>query len=363
MLLRHICKELPSITTAIEKAIVSTESKLNTLGNPREKPKEQRLYLHKGAENFLRRTDNALKGIYSDTFFALSAHSGGHATRLRTKIQNLNIAFTAVMYSKGHTWEFSDDPEQVQAALNIPNELIDQEYDAAFDQPQYVTRARFLETTIGEFVKDSRPPGLPSLVNPWVIGEVFREQSVLWGEIAMFHLRKAFEAVKECICLALESLLDAQTFKLLMQEHIDPVLDRKWQNLKAKLKELLTPYQVHEPTTYDPSFISMLNKTQSKRYAEASGEGIRGQLDAFRRNSSSSRHLLTESIDDYTNIEILDMMETYYKVSLPTIGIPFNANPCRNRSLYLYKMLLCLLSRMALLQVSKMFFRRRLFWA
>jgi hypothetical protein len=105
VLLEHIGMELPSLVTAIQSAVEATESSLKALGHTRETSKEQRSYLTGHAEKFQLLTHDALRGIYSNNFFALTSPDENAPTRLRTAIQNLNIAFAHVMYRKGHSWD------------------------------------------------------------------------------------------------------------------------------------------------------------------------------------------------------------------------------------------------------------------
>jgi GTPase SAR1 family protein len=316
VLLRHICKELPTITASIREAITATETRISKLGEPRESQEAQRLYLTKNSERFQKLTDNALGGIYNDRFFALSSVHGHGAARLRTEIQNLNIAFAYVMYRKGHAWNIKDDPNVIDVGSNPFVSNATQQYEAEFDDPEQVTRADFLQNKIGNYVRESRPSGLPSLVNPWVIGEIFRDQSEPWADIAKYHLERVFQAVKEYTHIALESLMDSRTYNMILLEQVDPELESRKKAVEEKLEELLTPYREQDPTTYDPSFVFELNAIRAKRYksAEASGPFAIGQMRSSSHGNSKPL-LLTETIDDYTNSEIMDLMQVYYRVS------------------------------------------------
>lgn len=99
VLLEHIGLELPSIVTAVQGAISATESSLKALGRARDTSKEQRAYLTGHAEKFQVLTHDALRGIYQDPFFALQYIEEDTSARLRTAIQNLNLAFAHTMVS------------------------------------------------------------------------------------------------------------------------------------------------------------------------------------------------------------------------------------------------------------------------
>jgi GTP-binding protein EngB required for normal cell division len=167
MLLDHITMELPSLVASIQDAAKVIESRLKALGDTRETAKEQRTYLTRHSEKFQMLTNDALRGIYSNRFFELSAPDKQAATRLRTAIQNLNIAFASTMYRKGHTWDISEIKGNRSIFLGDSYPVIEQ-YGSCFEDPVFINRGDFLESHIGQYVRQSRPSGLPSLVNPWV---------------------------------------------------------------------------------------------------------------------------------------------------------------------------------------------------
>lgn len=317
LLLRHIQQELPTIRDAIQHSMLASEQRLSDLGYARETPEQQRSYLVQNAQRFQNLSKDALRGIYQDQFFGFDGPHEHNSLCLRTKIQNLNIAFAHIMFRKGQTWDISDSYDHsVGVGLDGLSSDAIKHYDTSFEDPEHVSRADFLRDHIGKYVRGTRPPGLLSLVNPWVIGAVFRKQSESWEEIAMFHVEEVFQAVKRFIYLALESLLDSRTYSMLVNEQIEPELDVRKRALHSKVKELLVPYTACDPITYDPSWLIELEDVRAKRYAPPASTAF-GAFElshATKQRPSPSRQLLTESFDDFTNSEILDLMQTYYKV-------------------------------------------------
>jgi GTP-binding protein EngB required for normal cell division len=321
VLLEHIGRELPSLVVAVQNAIATTHASLNALGTARDTPRQQRSYLTGHAEKFQMLTNDALRGIYSNPFFALSSPDEPATARLRTEVQNLNIAFAQIMYHKGHTWNITTGQN---SHPSIPRDKLPctvQEYSDEFEEPMVITRADFLTSHIHEYVRQSRPSGLPSLVNPWVIGEIFRQQSQNWRHHANHHLQRVFQAVTDYIEEALGSLMDPQTCGMLMLKHVRPELDQRWRAVEEKMEELLIPYTEQDPITYDPNFIRELDDIRAARYTSATTQHstltpyTNHRKQQHHHQQSTPQHLLTESLDDYTNSEILDLMQTYYKVS------------------------------------------------
>ncbi|KAF1949464.1 P-loop containing nucleoside triphosphate hydrolase protein [Byssothecium circinans] len=311
VLLQHIRKELPSLTGAIQTAINTTESLLKSLGDPRDEPQQQRNYLMEKAQRFGALTLDSLRGIYSDDFFKLDPSNNSiPPARLRTKIQDLNMAFAVAMYSKGHQYRIIDASPQasVQPPYSLPSTAINNYNELS--EPIDIHKSEYLESHIGNQVRLSRPSGLPSLVNPGVIGEVFRQQSKPWEAVARQHLSDVYDAVLAYLYEVLNRTMDTDTLNALMQEHIEPELEKRQQLLNEKLEELLIPFQKQEPITYDASFAFELEQTRMSRYFEHKGQPSVGG------RRSAETQLLTESVDDFTNCEILNMMNTYYKKAI-----------------------------------------------
>lgn len=325
VLLDHVGHELPSLIKAIDGAVDSTAAELKALGNIRETAKEQRAYLTGHAMKFQMLTNEALTGVYNDPFFKLRTLEENSSTRLRTTIQNLNIAFAHTMYQKGHTWNVVDTSSAGYSSASSTEHTYPyaQRYETCFKEPENITRAEFLETCVGAYVRQSRPSGLLSLVNPLVIGEVFRAQSEDWCNIAKHHLRQIFAVMKIYIKEALGALLDDRTHSLLMLRQVKPELDRRWQDVELKLEELLVPYTKQDPITYDLGFLKEREETRAARYRGTPEDQTRtanhtftfGQSNPMQPTSTSSQCLLTESLDHVTNSDILDMMHSYYRVS------------------------------------------------
>ncbi|KAL1598019.1 hypothetical protein SLS60_008507 [Paraconiothyrium brasiliense] len=311
VLLQHIRKELPSLSTAIHSAISSAETDLKALGSPRHDPQQQRNFLMGKAQKFQSLTLDALRGLYNEEFFEVTSFHDIPPTRLRTQIQDLNLAFACAMYSKGHQYHIVDGQGSPDLGASFLASNATYNYNCLPD-PISIDLAKFLDERIGTQVRLSRPSGLPTLVNPWVIGAVFRQQAKPWEAIARQHVSDVYEAVQAYLEESLISMMDSETFYALMHEHVGPELERRRAQLDRKLTELLTPYQKQEPITYDPSFINDLKQVRSKRYF---GSNKQFTFGAQPKGSTPETQLLTESLDDFTNVDILNLMQIYYKVS------------------------------------------------
>lgn len=309
VLLQHIRQELPSLNEAIQNAIVETEAGLKELGAPRDQEPQQRNFLMEKAGRFHRLTEDALRGIYQDQFFELRSMDSIPPTRLRSQIQDLNLAFAHAMYTKGHQYQIIVGQRSSSSEVPPLYSSAIRNYDALPD-PINIARNKFLEEHIGTQVRLSRSSGLTSLVNPWVIGATFRQQSKPWEAIAQSHLRDVFEAVMDYLHECLGHMMDQETFYALMQEQILPELERRRDRLGAKLEEILIQYQKFEPMIYDPSFQVDLDQARARRQSEP-----QVQVQYGGPHNRVITQLLVESPNDFTTSEILDLTNTYYQVS------------------------------------------------
>ncbi|KAF2013483.1 P-loop containing nucleoside triphosphate hydrolase protein [Aaosphaeria arxii CBS 175.79] len=310
ILLRHIRNELPSLVNAIENAVSNTDARLKALGDARESQQQQRIYLTQKAERFQFIISHAVNGTRPPSKEQINEMS------LRSEIQNLGMAFADVMRLKGHTWNIIEDGiDENAVSLKDPSTEL-ASYDAAIADPQYISRGEFLQDVIGMHVRNNRMIGLDAILNPWVIGGVFRQYSEPWEHIARMHLKRVFEAVEAYVEDTLQSLTDDWTYQRLMYEQVGPHLHKKREELSEKLEELLIPYQHREPSTHDPRFSRTIRELRQRRGLQETkpqpdvpfsfGKPIRPRSESF----------LTQSADDPTNEDIMNLMQAYYSSAI-----------------------------------------------
>lgn len=319
VLLQHIRKELPNLTDAIQKAVATTEASLIELGDSREESHEQRIFLMEKTQRFQMLTADAMRGIISDPFFNITpAHTSAHKIpprRLRAEIHNLNLKFAHVMHNKGHRWQIVEDTIPIcggsddSGLRSFSSSALD-DY-AKLEAPEEVKRSEFLRNNINMHIELARPSGLYSSVNPGVVGEIFRQQSKPWEAVARKHLDAIYKAVHAYVEESLSSDMSTETFSALMQELIQPELERRQKRVDEKLKELLVSYREGEPVTYDPTFEQDIYQLRMKRMLKARQAQSSVSTSGVHKNGSSS-----SPVDILTPCDILDRVETYYKVRI-----------------------------------------------
>ena len=315
VLLDQIKAELPSLVDDIQNGVDDCQGKLNKLGGPRSTLDEQRLFLLRISQSFQSLCKAAVDGTYGDSFFEDPRSQKGYDKRLRAGVQNLGIRFAEKMRIKGHHREIVDANEGKKGGR--------------------VTRDDFIDE-ISKLLTTSRGRELPGMFNPLVVGDIFCEQSKPWEGIARDHLHSTWNCVKYFLELTLAHLTDDVTADHLFKEVIDPIMNRKKNQIDDKLQELLAQNQGH-PITYNHYFTETIQKVRQERMEkDAMGrlQSILGSnvnrpikqtdtLDSLSPDDLKVSNLLAAltpsneaNMDRYACSEILICMEAYYKVSL-----------------------------------------------
>lgn len=131
---------------------------------------------------------------------------------------------------------------------------------------------------------------------------------------ARHHLARVYEAVMQYLEGALVSLMDVRSCSILLLKHVRPEMERRWKQAQVKMQEeLLVPYIEQESITYDPGFLQEL---ETIRTARCDASFTLGGNKTTNQARQPAEHLFTEKLDGFTNSEILDMMQAYYKSAL-----------------------------------------------
>lgn len=205
-----------------------------------------------------------------------------------------------------------------------------------FPEPLIISRAKFVDE-VTELLKRSRGRELPGMFNPLIIGDLFHEQSAPWGQLMRLHLKAVLDATRVFLELVTTHLTDEVTADALLREVIDPLMERRYGDMTAKLVELLIPHQKEHPITYNHYFTETIQNMREHRLeAEVTRRlstffGYRDlrtleELPIKMVKTSSLISALTSrneaDMDRYASSELLDCMRAYYKVGIQLLD-PF----------------------------------------
>jgi hypothetical protein len=300
---RHICLELPSLKDELVSALNQAHTQREALGHPRNGKVEYQFFLSEISQNFQNLSRDALSGSYDSPFFNLSLPDSA-ATRLRSLVQELNDDFAKLMYTNGHTIQVVRDGDEAPRPLPIRPEL-----QSKIPNPQVITRSKFLET-IAELEEKSRGQELPTLPNPRLIADVFREQARYWPTLAEYHLRRVQDNVAKFLQLLLQFVTNKTTTSRLMRELINPAMKSISEKLDAKLSELVSPYTTLHPIIYNVQFNKEVQRKRAEWWTHTT-RNKNGQLSVGTEQDA----ILKDPPQYYSASEILNGMQAYYDVS------------------------------------------------
>ena len=165
----------------------------------------------------------------------------------------------------------------------------------------------------------SKLPGLP---NPLLVGELFREYSRPWEELARRHIKNVWEATNQFLELVLKHLTDEEASEKIFTFWIYPIMAQKLEAAHRKLDELIEVHKDH-PITTNPHFIG--NKKKPRQKSSKDELELALQKEFKKSNKKMSLDEINEilsSVDQNFNLDIdlmaaeeaLDNMTAFYEV-------------------------------------------------
>lgn len=301
VLFRQIKSELPSLISDIEKSIATCSSDLARFGRSRITEKEQELFLIEVGQDFQSLCKASCDGTYEDIFFESVESGKGKQKRIRAFVQNESKQFAKVLATKASSWTISGTPEASNDSLS---------------------REEVLKRVV-KLIEGSRGRELPGTFNPLLIGELFREYSTPWKQLAQDHVQAVWEFAKVFIGTVVDNVTDNDVRDALFRLIIDPELDQMLKSANEKLSAFIDELGRH-PITYNHYLTDTVKKAQNERLrasmkgmlTKAFDEGI-GKLNRDNINWLANMILETmePDMDRVAAETALDYMLAYYKVS------------------------------------------------
>ena len=310
-----IKRDLPLLLEDMQSQFTRCSRALDQLGEGRESPQQQREYLSSTLQHLQRLVEAALEGQYSRSEF-LTFFDGNGDKHLRDvmNVQSQDFANHLRESGKQYCIVVSDNscrryakPCSATTALMLtqfrgaPASITNH---APLFVPPYVnggseTRTHVINletycTALARHIRTRRGKHLKDHPSEAVIQDIFRQQSVRWDGIARSYETACFAAACDFVRMAVVHVVGQYTADSLFENHIDSELDRRGGLLRAKVSDLLWPYQAAHPVTYHPSL---------------SARTCKGNMETF-------AHALEERDELLPAAQALDQAQAYYDVSL-----------------------------------------------
>ncbi|KAK9780106.1 putative GED domain-containing protein [Seiridium cardinale] len=251
----NIAHYTSSLTKNIEAGISNRQKQLDDLGQSRPTLKESRLHVHRLASRLEAISIQALDGDYRDEFFGgifvekkRGASGPRRIRKLRTVLQDMNLAFSHVLGTRGCQRIFTDMEDQSRTnhehELDIPSHIKVLVDIFHLEEPEIVS----FQVAAAEIRTAVLANGLgfnPGSSFDRMVVELFKIQSQKWESIAQCYLRLVLDAAlaftKEL--LAYTAGPSSATYNAILSEKLVPFFDNKSRVLNAKLQELLHPHR------------------------------------------------------------------------------------------------------------------------
>lgn len=394
LLFKHIKKELPELRTELDKKLAETAKKLDHLGARRSTVHEQRHYLLKLSMLFHNTTKAALHGHYDAKYFGgkedfEDAVKRLKARRLRAMVQYMNKRFATRLRRGGSKYTFeeegvsgidSDDsdedlaspaPVTLTAAQNgsspsaptrnasnktslasialtagqdgsSPSALTGNTSDESnmastiAKKPIVFGRRQALDW-VKETLIQTRGRELAGNFNPFLIGELFWEQSENWEDISQKHAEEISQLCDNFVNDLLQELCPPDVYTRLSSGDITNVLKQRLESSQAELKKIIASNKLY-PMTYNHYYTTTMQKLRSQRaekrleerIAKATSQSTYYELGSSVKSSyipvaidridktmlkGLCSEQITQNMDENSCTDALDCLHAYYKVA------------------------------------------------
>lgn len=187
--------------------------------------------------------------------------------RLRAVVRYLNLQFanTMRMYGHKHRIEGGEDYD-IKLDLELDQGVdLDENY-SQFTQLQEVVDRSEAVIRVRRLMTRSRGRELPGTFNPLLISQLFWKQAENWKAIADCHIEKIPDHCSKFVCAAIQSTVVSDVSERLQALKIDGALQKRLNDAKAELGRIIDDTK-HHPTTYDPSYASIVQKARGEKHA------------------------------------------------------------------------------------------------
>ncbi|KAL7946063.1 P-loop containing nucleoside triphosphate hydrolase protein [Trichoderma barbatum] len=299
LLYEHIRREFPALVKEIEDLYRETQRKVEALGASRQTAAEQRQYLTRLANRYQRNVEDALRGNYAADLDTKSQ------LKLRMHLRDLADQFETDIRTKGHTFPFQ------QSDGSVDTDYFDQDVES--EVPDIMPWIR------GSY-KDARGAELPGTVNPTLLINLFRQQTVQWEQIAGDYLEKIFQLITEYSQLESRRTEKDETIRTSLESIILSRIDSTKASAWGQLMDLLNDERGGILQTVNHYFAETLEKIRQERViARLQALGLQDGHDYTidLGKLTSGIHLSNE---DQAVIDIHDVLKAYYKVAIKRFG-------------------------------------------
>ncbi|KAF2740911.1 hypothetical protein EJ04DRAFT_592504 [Polyplosphaeria fusca] len=341
LLLRHLVQELPSLKEEISTKLRDTVARIDKLGEKRGNVMEQRIMLTKISTRVQNVLHAAVNGHYQDSFFgtadvgaALDAPT--NIRRLRAVVQDINLKFANAMRIRGHKYttgfgpgDADDDVADMEQAAQDLAGLEKKDATPTLPKPQFKTRTDAIKW-VELRLQRSRGIEIPGTGNPFLISQLFWEQSENWGKIAEYYVARVAFVCREFVRILVKDFAPPELEVKLHHLSVEIALAGALEGAKKELKNILGDKAGH-PMTYNHYFTTTLQKIRQKKQQAIAAVAVKQAEETIRSPESfagsitkinpakvqqAMANAVEQNMDRFSAAEALDIERAYYKDEL-----------------------------------------------
>lgn len=287
----HTTSEFPEVIKDIEEFLAKAQTELDLLGPSRQSARDQRGYLMRLVTKYQKEASNSLSGNYDSGLQSQSP------MKLRMHLRKLNDEFAILMKTVGHAKIF---------------QTVDGRNDEEFDRK--TGHSVDIMEWIKELYQDSRGAELPGTVNPWVLENMFREQSSPWRKIATAYVKSVNVQINEFTRASLEQIIPDDYVRDKIKTKLAAPTKLAFANAMEDLNRILDDERGGILQTVNPVFATTLSSIREER--------VLSRLKATRLDEDS--HVTSDDVMEHIHlsneeqavIDIHDILKAYYKVAI-----------------------------------------------
>ena len=243
-LYKRVKENFPSLKATMRDLKRDHEKQLLRMGDPRDNPPSQRVFLSGIQERYEEEVKRSLNGDYR------SGLDANHESRLRHHIKKFNDAFESEIEQKAlkYAWQVLD-----QDALETTSE------DGTPRAGIFRWIQRRWDYHLGSELRLDVPHELKK--------KLYQEQTDSWATRANAYLQKVEDAIKACNTDVFNVACKDNTLRTKIREILEPLEIQAFENAQAELQNILEDFDYTD--SWHPRFILDLEEFKNVRVARS----------------------------------------------------------------------------------------------
>jgi hypothetical protein len=293
-LYKRVKESFPLLKSKMGELQEKYNKQLQDMGDPRDNPRDQRVYLSDIQSRYEVEVERSLNGNYRIGL------NEGHASRLRNHVKKFNEAFEKEI-ENGLKYQWRPDEENDSE----DTDTIEEPFGDIF---RWIDQ--MWEYHIGSELRGDIPSGLKK--------GLFREQTYSWEAKTMVHMRKVEQAIKDCGADLFETVCKDDILRAKIQEKLAPFRIEAFSAARKELQQIIEDLDYIE--TCHPGFLNYISEYQDARVSrQRLRQTAQSDLDKTTSNIGQLQNLETTRFNYYNDrvFKVHDWLFAYWRISLP----------------------------------------------